>query len=292
VLKTPSQQTISDRPSPQIDTPNHSDDFGSNQVLQQQLSEGKQVASDTPLLDVAEQLGPLPSPQRLDPALDGKFEVIADEAQPTRENQVTATELDELNKLCADIRKGRRTLGVSSFDSRQRADFMDQTLQELGYILQTKVGRQLVTNLADQGPFGPSTEIGISTDPSCNPRNGDPSVSYDPTRLVSEPNESDDAWSKMRSDVTLFHELTHAYHVVNGTYAEGFATEEDGVSPQDVGISLEEIATVGLGNRADDEVTENAYRAARKKLAGGKGEREGDATMVRRDSYARTPDPD
>lgn len=283
-MKTLSPQTISDAPIPQLDTPNQSD-FGSNQLQQQQISEGKQVASDTPLLDA---LNAKPSAaQGLDPALEGKFEVIADGVTPTRENQVTSSELAALSALCARIRKGECALGISRRDTHRKAGFLDQTLQELGFILQTKVGRKLVTNLAEQDAGAHPTEISASNTPVCLSNDGAPQVSYDDTQLVSKPNESGDEWSKKRRDVTLFHELTHAYHVVNGTYdEENLATEKDGVSPQDVGVKLEEIATVGLVKYANDEVTENAYRAARKRLAGGKGEREGDATMVRRDSYS------
>lgn len=82
-----------------------------------------------------------------------------------------------------------------------------------------------------------------------------------------------------RTDVTLFHELVHARHYQQGTLIPSELVKEtdatldadkpyknedapDGVA----GVRVEEYATVGLGDYAEDPLTENKYREERRAL--------------------------
>ena len=76
-----------------------------------------------------------------------------------------------------------------------------------------------------------------------------------------------------RTDITLFHELVHAYHYQTGTdmppgdFVSAKQARHAIDSPREtddgtVGVPKEEYATVGLGEYAEDVFTENAYRRA------------------------------
>jgi hypothetical protein len=101
-------------------------------------------------------------------------------------------------------------------------------------------------------------------------------------------------WWPQRSDVTLYHELTHALHGIEGTTQPFVKPSLDELLEEEVGndimptpVLMEEWATVGLGPFADDPITENKYREERRALAGQPGMRAGDdaSSMVRRDQY-------
>jgi hypothetical protein len=87
-----------------------------------------------------------------------------------------------------------------------------------------------------------------------------------------------------RSDISLFHELVHTYHIQYGTVipSNELISEKDAVDPVDQpyeikadnnetnpikkGVRWEEYYTVGLGKYAGEPITENAYRKARQAL--------------------------
>jgi hypothetical protein len=76
------------------------------------------------------------------------------------------------------------------------------------------------------------------------------------------------AWNPIPSDVALFHELVHAYHLVNDTTAKGEVTKEQAIHPGDAGVKMMEYQAVGLDTRdgdaahaySQDQFTENRYR--------------------------------
>jgi hypothetical protein len=97
-------------------------------------------------------------------------------------------------------------------------------------------------------------------------------------------------WLPMRSDVTLFHELTHAHHAAYGTLDQTTLASGAGVNPDDVGQLGMEYQAVGLGGWAGNTLTENTYRDQRRAIgASGEGTRSvggvTDAAMPHRDSY-------
>ena len=80
-----------------------------------------------------------------------------------------------------------------------------------------------------------------------------------------------------RTDISLFHELVHAYHHQSGTVksdnslvsAEKAVDEVDkpyGSLKDPKGVREEEYFTVGLGDYAEEKLTENAYRKERQQL--------------------------
>lgn len=251
----------------------------------------------------AQLLQSVPQPSKIDPALLDKFEVIDDNAIPSRENQVTADQLQKLSTLCSDIREGKSPIQLEtmfSWDPKRKDAFRNGVLDDIGSILQTSTGRALLKTLSERDPYFENITIGPSGTPFCNPedvegaedplRTSAAKVGYLPnvTSHAEENLAPEDEWAHMRSDVALFHELTHAYHAATGTFQPDPVTASDGVPSSDIGkYPKDELATVGLGKHKDDPITENAYRDARKRLGGGLGEREGDSTMVQRGRYSR-----
>ncbi len=102
-----------------------------------------------------------------------------------------------------------------------------------------------------------------------------------------------DQWLPWRSDVLLYHELVHSMDQTYGTMdptqagadADGGVDTESG-SPYDAGVDRSEHRASGLGIYADEGISENAYRRARREIgATNIGERAGDDTMPDRDTY-------
>ena len=113
-----------------------------------------------------------------------------------------------------------------------------------------------------------------------------------------------DQWLPWRSDVLLYHELVHSMDHTYGTMdpdrigadGDGAIDSESGEA-YDAGGKRSEHRAAGLGIYADEAISENAYRAARRDIgATGVGERVGDDTMPDRDTYfyhsAPAPAPD
>jgi hypothetical protein len=106
-----------------------------------------------------------------------------------------------------------------------------------------------------------------------------------------------DRWLPWRSDVLLYHELVHSMEHTSGTMERGnVGADAGGVrnvegddesDPWDARQNRREHRAAGIGNYADEAISENAYRAARREIgANGFGERGGDDDMADRDTYA------
>jgi hypothetical protein len=186
-------------------------------------------------------------------------------------------------------------------------------MRDIADILQTPSGRQLIGGLTDQ-PADHKTSINEAAMVTrCRQPSGalwasaagrnvadgsDSAVAYSPGVVERERRRGHDApWNGTRSDVALHHELTHAMHIVNGTFAMGQVDAGDGVGI-DAGVPRGEHQAVGLGAYADAAVSENRYRAERAAIAAGtmgavpaSGTFPGDAGMPRRDSYCLPPLP-
>ena len=87
-------------------------------------------------------------------------------------------------------------------------------------------------------------------------------------------------WAVIRSDVALYHELVHILDFHDGTNNPDLI-DEDGES-----VRALEYRAVGLGDFADEPISENAYRAARREIGdAGLGAASGDVGMPHRPRY-------
>jgi hypothetical protein len=269
---------------------------------------------------------PPPSPERLkelqeDQAkarkeLAGHFDVV-DESVPKKDrlpNQVTKAEMEQYVQLYSNIRMGETNLKIDTSaikDKDQQAAFQQNVMGDIGTMLETEAGRALVGDLAKgKGKDGKEHTTTISgsetpldaragaTDPDKaglrETTGTDMSVKYAPGQQVNLPPGSKNEWGPtVRSDVSLFHELTHALHGVNGTTQPGGLTEKEALDALQRGDMptnpnlREEYATIGIGPFAGAPGTENAYRDERRTLAKNGSGLPGDGapTMGNRDNY-------
>lgn len=107
-------------------------------------------------------------------------------------------------------------------------------------------------------------------------------VAFNPGDTFSSGGSS--AWGQeIRPDVMLFHELTHAYHSIHASMRSDLAKDTNGQEVNEC-----ELQAVGLLDNpagAENELSENAYRQARRQVAGTPGAVPGDAEMPLRTSY-------
>lgn len=226
-------------------------------------------------------------------------------------NQVNREDFAQIARTYSDIRLGRsdielHTTGMTPSEAER---FRTDTMGDIGNLLQTDSGRELVGSLAHQ-PRGHTTTIqrrhaspdGADTD---NAEGGAPDeapegsyadghgtdafVAYVPGDQggIIQP-EASDAWLPMRSDVTLFHELVHAHHAAYGTLDQSIVENAPDLDADTYGL---EYQAVGLGDWYDDKLTENTYRMERNAIGvANQGERTGggvaDDDIARRTSYA------
>jgi hypothetical protein len=268
--------------------------------------------------------------------LQQQFEVIDPETHQGERagNQVTQEEFDRLVRQHSDIQLGRTDLQVDpeGLEGEERDNYRGAAMNDLTRIMQTESGRELVNGLADnQDERGRHrvTRIGgnhdghyhgeqadAADDPhyrSLHPEDAydhdgsDTNVYYHPGRtenVRSDPTEDGMPWETIRSDVALYHELTHAHHATHGTLAEGTVTEqslrEDGVDFSINGwqepmndlnphlpVEQAEHQAVGLGRYANNSLSENVYRRQRAQIGrlGTRGAVAGDEDMTVRPSY-------
>ena len=252
--------------------------------------------------------------------LRSRFQIVGPDTKDGGDrlpNQLTRAEFENVARMYSDVRMGDSFLKIrdskeQGIDPKMAKHFKDETMNDIAAILQTKSGRDLVAQL-DAGVVGGEGDVHSTTiqvapplrtgtlaaDSEQKPNmfatgNGrgagaDMKVQYAPG-LEYEDEVKKNPWSPIRSDVALFHELTHALHANRGDmHPENASPTKDQCMPGDYpGQHLsEEYATVGLGSHAGDRVTENAYRAERRRLAGHRGAREGDEkpSMGRRERY-------
>jgi hypothetical protein len=210
--------------------------------------------------------------------------------------------------------------GLTYKDTEYDPKFGGGVMKDLGSILQTQAGRELIhelhggdkqhhtTIMWNGKPHDPVTNAQINPGGKKDDRfdhgPGEGSnVLYRPGEVqhaeLGMKDDQKEPWFPQRSDVALFHELTHAMHNEDGTATKGDA---------------EEVETVGVkgwkrhgakGVNMHEGVTENAYRAERVTIGQGTvgvrndkvdPSKEGvdsldDATMKPRDWYFTDKDP-
>lgn len=209
-------------------------------------------------------------------------------------NQVSREDLAQIARTYSDIRLGRsdiqlNTAGMSPSEAER---FRGETMGDIGNLLQTDAGRELVGSLANQ-PRGHTTRIsqraarpdeastanaegGAPGDAPvgswADGRGTDAFVDYVPGDQggIIKP-EANDAWLPMRSDVTLFHEMVHAHHAAYGTLDQSIIENGQDLDTNTYGL---EYQAVGLGDWYDARLTENTYRMERNAIGdANRGER-------------------
>jgi hypothetical protein len=258
-----------------------------------------------------EELRRLEDQKKAQQELKGQFQIVpADFVGPRLPNQVTQQEFEKLANNYSDIRTGNSNikLDTAGMDAKKEAEFREKTMKDFSSMLQTGSGRDLIDQLAHaqakDGTARTTTIHGIANPLGAEAAASDPAkaadrgngvgtnmtVNYAPGADVNVPGAKDQ-WLPVRSDVALFHEMTHALHGVSGTRKNDMVADKD-LQPGDPKgrTKLEEYATVGLGPHANDAITENRYRNERRLLAGRVGARPGDELpgMGPRTNYSPT----
>jgi hypothetical protein len=254
-----------------------------------------------------------------------KLTIIDDDFEGERlPNMVTRAEFEQIVKLYSDIRLGRSDIKLDPGASKDPDAFEKNMMDDLGDILQTEIGRELIAGLADNtsededgNEIHHSTTLFPNLDQSADAdTSGAWTMEYgDGAAIAMNPNmDVGTGDASIRSDVALFHELVHAHHFIAGTRAEGNVEASDalthatntgdiwGIAGQlanpDSRVALDatetdKVAAIeraehqasGLGVHADDPLTENAYRAERRDVARSGQGLAGDRGMPRREGY-------
>lgn len=223
-----------------------------------------------------------------------EHEIVADQlrdklhvGEGAQEGQasVSQEEFDEMVQLYSDIRKGKTQLqwDTSSFgkDKDAAEAFKNGTMEDLSKIMQTPSGRAMLKELA-HNERGTKVRLGPSDDPNApgtSPLHGgrtfdqldteerwaldrairegkplDTAVNYTPGYTVHTDKDGD-----ITSDVTLYHELVHAWHFGKGDTVKGGKDTGDHV------VENSELQTT-QGWHGDEDYTENRYRWERRQL--------------------------
>jgi hypothetical protein len=251
--------------------------------------------------------------------LAGNFEII-DPAHPpapgtAAPNQVTQEEFERTARLYSDIRLDRTHMhfGIGEMSDADQDQYRRDMMGQMGRIMQTGTGRELIDGLA-HNPLGhdltmhahrDSTGALDMTNANAEPVTGETDAStpgvgsavdlnINPSNDHTVVSRATDPWADQRGDVTLFHEMTHAWHELRGTDdASGPVTAPGlGGSTRDADrgdIQAWEHQAVGIGSHAaDTSPNENSYRRARALIGahGGPTVVPGDVGMAQRGDYA------
>jgi hypothetical protein len=249
--------------------------------------------------------------------LSSRFVVKPDDfVGPTAGNWVTQDELAKVEQVYDAIQNNRGDLRLQLGDGKLRA----AALEDVARLLETGSGRDLVYklsnnvskekdrsgNLVHRTTYVGESEteggevVGVDEDLDARPFNGsgaDAQANYHPGSSRAAPAGSQDPAWPMRSDVTLYHELTHAYHKTLGSTATGTISSSEAATDGDAQRRTKryEYQAVGLGDFAQGPQltpTENSYRRERAIIGAenpdGTGVVAGDRDMSRRYSYKPT----
>lgn len=230
-------------------------------------------------------------------------EELADRFNITEEggenNNVTQEQFRDIARQYSDIRMGRSDLQINTagMDDDEAEQFRNRTMNDIGDILQTDIGRELIGDLDegaldDDGETRRITRIEPTADPSDATGGGDWDHAHRHKQGYVNYAPGENALPdtiNARSDVTLFHELVHAHHSTNNTWDHDTVNENGGGD-----INESEFQAAGLGEHADDHFTENAYRSERMEMgqAGNGGLRTlggSDEDMALREYYLHPP---
>jgi len=238
--------------------------------------------------------------------LASRFNVLPDNAVGTREqNQVTEEEFQRIARTYSDIRRGNSDLKLAdrpaNMSEADYAAYRRNAMGDIADIMQTESGRGLVDSLAN-APLQADGKTHRTT--TINPRL-DGSGALDPSNAEGGGRFGQSGYANyaagmdalpgrdnLRSDVTLYHELTHAHHAIYNTWDAGSVS-----GGADNGVGQFEHQAAGLGTHANDPFSENRYRGERRRIGAlNVGERtrgaESDDNMTHRDTYSLPLNPD
>lgn len=250
-----------------------------------------------------------------DAALQKKFIVIPDNfIGPRLPNQVTQGEYQQIVATYRDMLLDKTDLHLNTrgMNDKDRVQFTGAAMNDISSIMQTPVGRVLIDRLAHQKEHF-TTTLSLSKDEAGNPdtreaRGGAANLidedhwsegkgvnavaQYVPGADVYLPGARD-SFLPFRSDVALFHELTHAMHVTNGDMAPGKVIH-GAQADIDAGLGSFEHQAVGIEDFSNETISENVYRSQRNLIGRNHGGIQAsspalsDALMPRRTQYVPT----
>lgn len=189
-------------------------------------------------------IGPLP------------LSVRDEESWPIRQS-----DFDALVERLAEVKAGSSNISVTGTEEFQTHVYLD-----LGWLMTSGVGQELIREIQEAGHDVAIVETGggngASYIPNADswetedvpPRPGpgsDVSVSFNPNRLFIKDGSLD--WHNRPPAIGLAHEMVHAWTGVYGMRARGRTDE---------GVKRRELQATGLGEFADNRLTENRFRAA------------------------------
>lgn len=211
--------------------------------------------------------------------LASMFEVT-DDLLTFKDNQISQEKFDQISAMYSTIREGGSRIkltdqkwtdgtNVEGMNQNDTKAFKTSALGDIAKILQTSTGRSVIEAL-----HGGDHDINLN-----NTENTSLSAARPTNKAQSEDGTGtgstirykagsdfvrDDGSLGGTSDTVLLHEMIHAYHNLQGSN-KGDATikaSDTGVGSghKDIGVKQEEYATTGLGDFADQNITENAYR--------------------------------
>ena len=232
--------------------------------------------------------------------LAGRFNVVGEGEGGNDQNNVTQEQFQEIARQYSDIRMGRSDLQINTagMEDDEAEQFRERTMADIGDLLQTEAGRDLIGELDegaldDDGQTRRITRIesgGVDVNNATGGGDWDSAHQHKQGFVNYVPGENHlPDTINARSDVTLFHELVHAYHSTHGSWDHGTRDENGGGEVDD-----SEFQAAGLAEHADDRFTENRYRRDRMEIGErGSGMRTlggSDADMALRDYYLHPPD--
>jgi hypothetical protein len=215
--------------------------------------------------------------------LAGRFDVRAPGDMPFINipgNVVSQEQYRDIARQWSDIRLGRSDikLDTAGMNDADASAFREATMSDIADLMQTRTGRGMIGELGNQRDDHTTTihrradnqnasggaAAGSVPGSWADSKGTNAEVTYMPGDAggIVQPGATD-AWLPMRSDVTLMHELTHAYHAAHGTLSQGTIDDTEAVHPDDEGIDDMEYQAVGLGSFAGDRYNENNYRFER-----------------------------
>ena len=189
--------------------------------------------------------------------------------KPNRKgNEVTEQELAQYSELFANITRGDTSIKFAHDDANELENYKKGTLAEMAKMMSTGTGRTLLSELAGgkhtttiqptaQGPHATSVDQQGAHDPT---KGSAANVHFNPG--VEFPKAQTGLSAHATADTALLHEMVHAHHYVHGKRQKGLNDINNmPLGHKDMNSKIEEYATVGLGDFANDKITENSYRA-------------------------------
>jgi len=216
--------------------------------------------------------------------LRDRFDVVPNDfVGPRLPNQVTEAEYSQIVNTYSDIRTGNSNV---RFDNSQltgdaATNFQSNTMNDMASMMQTPSGRELLSGMAygrnADGSAHTMTIRGISNPggaqaiPAVNANTSNPragtntTIEYAPGQSILNPG-APGQYGSVRSDMTLYHEMVHAYHMRTGTEDQAVLNARTATDRKDIGTNAWEYQAMGLGSHANDPYSENRYRAERRAM--------------------------